>query len=263
MPLVVALIVGIESQSFVREQVGTLGALHFVETMDELERAALELSPDVVLADLRDRAGAGVLPSLAMLRGRRPALPLVVCPAPAPAALQDLHDVVSSGLDIGVLLRGFEHIGLGLRAALASRHAPSAGETLVEQVVPRVSSSLRSFFTLASVKASPRLRVLTAATWCGLAPRSLERHLQAERLPNARTVIGSCVGLHVAWWLDVQGWSVKQVIAEMGFGDPAALARPLKRHFGCTPRTLRAAGGFNALLRHFNLRLTLAERGPA
>jgi AraC-like DNA-binding protein len=91
--------------------------------------------------------------------------------------------------------------------------------------------------------------------------RTLERSLLQARLPSARQLLGWCTALHAAWWLDVQGWPAKQVVAEMGFSHKSAIVRALRRSFGCTMRSLRETGGFQELLHRFELTL-LDSRTP-
>jgi hypothetical protein len=74
-------------------------------------------------------------------------------------------------------------------------------------------------------------------------------------MPNAASILGACTALHVAWWLDVQGWSTKHVATAMRFSYQSGVTRVLQRHFGCSVRTLREAGGFQGLLARFELTL--------
>ena len=53
----------------------------------------------------------------------------------------------------------------------------------------------------------------------------------------------------------MQGWSTKQVVAEMGFSHASALIRVLQRHFGCSVKSLRDEGGFAELLYRFETAL--------
>jgi AraC-like DNA-binding protein len=156
---------------------------------------------------------------------------------------------------LNLVLRNCEHLGLALRPILRTRRVPGAGETLARHVVPLVPGPFRPFLLVSAFKASPRLKVGTAATWSGVPRRTLERSLLRARLPSARALLGSCTALHAAWWLDVQGWPAKQVVTEMGFPHKSAIVRVLRRYFGCTMGSLRDAGGFQELLKRFELTL--------
>jgi hypothetical protein len=45
------------------------------------------------------------------------------------------------------------------------------------------------------------------------------------------------------------------VVTEMGFPHKSAIVRVLRRNFGCTMGSLRDAGGFQELLKRFELTL--------
>jgi hypothetical protein len=74
-------------------------------------------------------------------------------------------------------------------------------------------------------------------------------------MPKAANILGACTALHVAWWLDVQGWSSKSVATEMRFATRSGVTRVLQRHFGCSVRTLTEVGGFQGLLARFEATL--------
>jgi AraC-like DNA-binding protein len=97
--------------------------------------------------------------------------------------------------------------------------------------------------------------VSTAAQWSGASRRTLERSLQRARLPSAGSILSCCTALHAAWWLDVQGWSAKQVLTEMRFSHASGLIRVLNRQFGVSVKSLRDQGGFQELLARFEATL--------
>jgi AraC-like DNA-binding protein len=132
---------------------------------------------------------------------------------------------------------------------------PNAGETLVRHLVPVVPVPFRPFFVVSALKASPAFSLGAAAACSGMSRRTLERSLRRARLPAMAATIGSCTALHAAWWLDVQGWSVKQVVAEMGFSHTSAVTRVLQRYFRCSVKSLRDEGGFQELLYRFETTL--------
>jgi len=255
MPVVAAMVIGPAAQRLAGEQIGALATTHFCETIDALARLAAGGGLDAVVADLRDVSGASIFPVLGALRQQSATLPLVLYFAPTPAALREIPDIVAAGRGLHVVLRNFEHLGLALRPLLRPPRVPSAAETLARHVVPLVPGPFRSFFLVSALKASPRLHVGTAATWSGVSRRTLERSLHHAGLPGAGMVLGSCTALHAAWWLDVQGWSAKQIVAEMGFSHPSAVTRVLQRYFDCSVRSLEDEGGFQELLFRFETTL--------
>lgn len=255
MPTVAAMVIGPPAQRLAGEQIGALATTHFCETVEALAGLVAGGGLDAVVADLWDASGAGILPALAAIRRQAPTLPVVLYFAPTPAALREIPDLIVAGRGLHVVLRNHEHLGLALRPLLKPPRVPSAAETVARHVVPVVPIPFRPFFLVAAFKASPRLRVSTAAAWSGIARRTLERALRRAGLPGAAATLGSCTALHAAWWLDVQGWSVKQVAAEMRFSHPSAVTRVLQHHFQCSVRSLRDDGGFHELLDRFETTL--------
>lgn len=255
MPMVAAMVIGPAAQRLAAEQIGALATTHFCETVDALARLVAGGGVDAVVADLWDVSGASTFPVLGALRRQSATLPLILYFAPTPAALREIPDIIAAGRGLHVVLRNYEHLGLALRPLLRPPRVPSAAETLARHVVPLVPVPFRSFFLVSALKASPRLHVGTAATWSGISRRTLERSLHEARLPGAGMVLGACTALHAAWWLDVQGWSAKQIVAEMGFSHASAVTRVLQRYFDCSVKSLEHEGGFQELLYRFETTL--------
>jgi len=254
-PTVAVMVIGSAAQRHAAQQIGTLAVPRFCETVDELVRLVEGGELDAVVADLRDGAGADTLSALGSIRRTAPSLPIVLYFAPTPAALREIPDLIAASRGLQVALRPLEHLRLVLRPLLTPPPVPTAGETLVRHLVPVVPGLFRPFFVVSALKASPRLGLGTAAVCSGMSRRTLERSLRRARLPSVAATIGSCTALHTAWWLDVQGWSPKQVVAEMGFSHISAVTWVLQRYFRCSIKSLRDEGGFQGLLYRFEATL--------
>jgi hypothetical protein len=255
MPTVAAMLTGRAAQALAAEQIGTLATVRFCESVGALLELVAQGDVDAVVADLRDVSGQSILPAFGALRHQAPHLPLILHCLPTPEALRELPDTSAFRRGLSLVFRNAEHLGAALRPLLRRPGVPSAAETLARHVVPLVPGTFRPFVLICALKASPRLRVRTAATWSGASRRTLERSLQRARLPSAGSVLGSCTALHAAWWLDVQGWSAKQVVTEMRFSHASGITRVLQRHFGCSVKSLPDAGGFHELLGRFETTL--------
>jgi hypothetical protein len=262
MPTVAAMIPDPAARRLTSEQVGTLAAVRFCETAEALLELVARGGVDAVVADLHDVEGGSVLPAFRAIRERAPHLPLVVYCLPTPEALRELPIRGADVRGLSLVFRNYEHLGLALSQVLRPLKVPSAAETVARHCVPVVSTQFRPFLLVCALKASPRLRVGTAVRWTGASRRTLERSLRGARLPSAAAVLGSCTALHAAWWLDVQGWSTKQVLTEMRFSHGSGITRVLQRHFHCSVRTLRAEGGFAALLYRFETTLLGSANPP-
>jgi hypothetical protein len=255
MPTVAVMLAGRAAQELAAEQIGTLARVRFCESIGALQKLVARGGLDAVVADLRDVSGNSILPVFNVLRLESPHLPLILHCIPTPEALRELPDSSAFGRGLGLVFRNYEHLGAALRPILRPLRVPTAAETLARHVVPLVPGPFRPFLLVCALKASPRLKVGTAAIWSGASRRTLERSLLRAHLPSAGSVLRSCTALHAAWWLDVQGWSTRSVVTEMRFSHSSGLIRLLQRQFGCSVRSLRDEGGFQALLSRFELTL--------
>ncbi|MFL5496049.1 MAG: hypothetical protein ACJ8DC_16820 [Gemmatimonadales bacterium] len=255
MPTVAVMLPGRAAQKLAAEQIGALATVRFCESTGALLDLVAGGGVDAVVADLRDPAGDSILPTFRALRLRSPQLPLILHCVPTPEALRELPDTSAFRHGLTLVFRNCEHLGAALRPLLRPPRVPTAAETLARHIVPLVPGPFRPFVLVCALKASPRLRVGTAARWSGASRRTLERSLRRARLPSAGSVLGSCTALHAAWWLDVQGWSAKQVVTEMRFTYSGGLTRVLQHYFGCSVKSLRAVGGFQELLFRFETTL--------
>jgi hypothetical protein len=263
MPTVAAMIVDPADRRLTAEQVGQLAVVRFCETAEGLVELVAGGGVDAVVADLHDASGTSILPTFRILHWQAPHLPLVLFCPPTPEALRELPLSGAMARGLSLVFRNYEHLGLALAPVLRPLRVPSAAETLARHLVPLVPGPFRPFVLICALKASPRLKVGTAATWSGASQRTLERSLKRARLPSAWSVLGSCTALHAAWWLDVQGWSTKQVVTTMGFSHASGLIRLLQRHFGSSLKSVRDQSGFHELLSRFETTLVGDAAPPA
>jgi len=261
MPTVVAMIADPADRRLTTQQVGRLATVRFCDTVEALAEIVAGGGIDAVVADLHDVSGTSILPTFQMLHRQSPHLPLVLFCLPTPEAIRELPFSGAMVRGFSPVFRNYEHLGLALGPMLRRLRVPSAAETLVRHLVPIVPRPFRPFVLVCALKASPRIKVGTAATWSGASRRTLERSLRRARLPSAASVLGSCTALHAVWWLDIQGWSTKHVVTEMQFSHASALTRLLRGHFGCSLRSIRSESGFHELLGRFELTL-LGEPVP-
>lgn len=255
MPTVAALVTDPAARRLTAEQVGTRAAVRFCESVMALSKLIARGGIDVVVADLHGISGSRILPAFGSVRLLNPDLPIILFSPPTPEVLREVPDIISLGRRLDLVFQGKDHLGLALTPFLEPLHVSRPGEILARHLVPVVPPPFRPFLALMALKASPGLRVATAAKWCGLSRRTLDRALLHARMPKAASILGACTALHVAWWLDVQGWSSKHIATEMRFSYQSGITRVLQRHFGCSVRSLPEAGGFQALLERFEATL--------
>jgi len=203
----------------------------------------------LVASELRDRAGASVIPVLGEAAGRAEAPAIVARVALGDAAAADAIQLAVARVPARMSLRTVEPIGDALSAALGGE--PRADAVILERVGPLVAPPVRAFTVLCAVAPSPRLHVERAASLLGVARRTLETRLAVAALPPAHRMIGWCVALHAVWRLDLLGRRPKQVAADLGFLSSAALANLLARYCRASPMSLREHGAFQAQLERF------------
>lgn len=255
MPTVAALVTDPIARRLAAEQIGNLAAVRFCGSLKALSQLIARGGVDVVVADLHGLPGSRILPTFGSVRRLSPNLPMIIFSPPTPEVLREVPDIISLGRRLDLVFQGKDHLGLALKPFLEPLHVSRPGEILARHLVPVVPSPFRPFLAVITLKASPGLRVATAAKWCGLSRRTLDRSLLHARMPKAANILGACTALHVAWWLDVQGWSSKHIATEMRFSYQSGVTRVLQRHFGCSVRSLPEAGGFQGLLARFEATL--------
>ncbi|HEX6864610.1 MAG TPA: hypothetical protein VF414_17400 [Thermoanaerobaculia bacterium] len=255
MPTIAALVTDPAARRLAAEQIGSRAAVHFYGSVKALSEALAAGRPDLLVADLHAVPGDRLLPAFNSLRRLTPDLPIIIFSPPTPEVLREVPDVIALGRRVDLVFQGQDHLGLALKPFLEPLHVSRPGEILARHLVPVVPGPFRPFLALVAFKASPGLRVATAARWCGLSRRTLDRTLLHAGMPKAANILGACTALHVAWWLDVQGWSSKLVATEMRFSYQSRITRVLQRHFGCSVRSLPEAGGFQGLLARFEATL--------
>ena len=246
MPTVVVMLTGLGLQELARKQIDPATTVRFCATGESLVELATAGAVDAVISDVRDSGGASVMPAFAVIRRRAPHLPLILHCLPTPEALRDIPSIIAVTTGLTVVFRHCEDLGLALHSVLRASRVPGAGETLARHVVPLVPGPFRSFLLVSALKASPGLKVKTAAGWSGLQRRTLERALltgtAAQRERTARLVHRAACGV-VARRSGVVGQAG-------GDGDgipPQECHRPgvatvLRLYHGITPRHRRLPG---------------------
>ena len=263
MPTVAALVANPAARRLATEQIGTRAAVRFCDSLQALSRSIELGGVDVVVADLHGVSASGILPAYDSLCRMARDLPIILFSPPTPEVVRDMPDIIPMGRRLDLVFQDKDHLGLALSSFLEPLRVARPAEILARHLVPIVLPPFRPLLALLALKASPGLRVATIAKWCGLSRRTLDRSLLQAGMPKAANILGGCTALHVAWWLDVQGWSTKHVATEMRFSYPSGVTRVLQRHFGCSVRTLAAAGGFQGLLARFELMLLGDDTPPA
>ncbi len=82
----------------------------------------------------------------------------------------------------------------------------------------------------------PALGEVAAA--CGVAPRTLMRHLRAEG-SSFQALLDTARQARVRWLLQHTRLSIEEIAAQLGYADTSNFSRTVRRWFGRTPRELR------------------------
>lgn len=150
------------------------------------------------------------------------------------------------------VLRSMEHEAMAVLAKLLDAPAVASGATdraaaLVQPVAappapaqegePAVLAHAEALF----VSRLPRRMPLpTLAAELGVSIRTLQLTARRYRQCTLGEMLRAQVMLRARALLRESGLSIAEVAAALGYQDASSLSRDVRRHFGCTPRTLRA-----------------------
>jgi AraC-like DNA-binding protein len=170
----------------------------------------------------------------------------------APLGLLRQERVLRVGLDPG-LLSGFAALHAGMRVPAR----PGDGPRLLAQAL----AWLQEAYARADASDAPEAWEERIATACRLLQRNLAAPLDLPGVAQAldttplvlRRRFRRCMGCSPsAWWRRqrleraaelLSEHSVAEVARRVGYTDPTALAKQVRRHLGRTPRSLRTGGG--------------------
>lgn len=228
-------------------------ALVVCRRVDELVRRGAEPEVSVVVAEPYDVDGIGVGDTLNTIADTAAAPEIVLLFRLTDHASLQVMAVSESGADVRFALRGRSDITDTIAAARRDAFGQRPQRALVRRTLPFIAHPLRSSFIGWALLAGDRVLVSEVARLAGVSIRTLEHRLSAVGYPPARTVAAWYRVLYVAWLLDVEGWSLKQLV---GAGDDGlrarrALGNLVKRHTGRTVASLGSPGSFTVLLRQF------------
>jgi hypothetical protein len=97
-----------------------------------------------------------------------------------------------------------------------------------------------------------RCQVQTLAAVCGLSERTVERHLEAARLPPARSLLAWSLIIHAFWRIEMLHWPLKRTALAANLPSTAGLSHLVARHTGGTLNEISARGGFHSVLGRFS-----------
>jgi hypothetical protein len=181
----------------------------------------------------------------------------------APGSAQQIVTMAGRACDLRVSLDGFDELVRQTQMLLAKSAEPTAWQTIVDGVVPRIDSSIRDIVVAAAIRGERRLEVLSFANACRLPVRSLQARLSDSGSPTARELLGWSLSLHACWRLEMLRWTPKQVANAAGFHGLAALGGFLERHVGTRPREMKTPGTLALILARFvrSFRVAVALNG--
>lgn len=209
-----------------------------------------QLIPGSAIHHLPGRTASGVLAGPAAELWVAFSSPIADCLAPL--GLLRRERVLRVGLDPG-LLSGFAALHAGMRAPAR----PGDGPRMLAQAL----AWLQEAYARADASDAPEAWEERIATACRLLQRDLAAPLDLPGVAQAldttplvlRRRFRRCMGCSPsAWWRRqrlgravelLSEHPVAEVARRVGYTDPTALAKQLRRHLGRTPRSLRTDGG--------------------
>jgi len=235
--------------------------LAFCDRVESLLALASSSAVRVVITEPYDANGVGVSAALAEIAGAPGAPEIILLLDPTQRAIQQVEELLELGVALRLALRddrGAHAIDSARRDVTGQR----AQQALIRRTLPFIAPPLRPFFAACGLLAGDRIRVSHVARVTGLATRTLEARLAKAGYPRARTIAAWYRVLFIAWRLDIEGHTVKQLVGsgDSGLHARRALGNLVRRHTGQTLSSLGAPGAFAALLHRFLTQLGASLR---
>lgn len=217
-----------------------------------------------VVLEIANRPEANLAHAITEVKSAAPNLPIVVWFRPWAGAFRALPSAFATGGRIECRLRGYDNMAETIRHLSGPSWEPGPAASLVNDLLPAVLPSLRTFFTVCLVRPSPNLAIHQLMEWIDEKERTIRDRLRRVGPIAPAMIRGYAAALHAAWLLDRKHLRPGQVAAALHFPNDRALRLNLKTYAQLTPDQLRAQGGFGLLRQHFRELLLGHElpRGP-
>ena len=244
----IGVLAGAGDREDVARQLGSLGAVDWLDAAGSLVSRAVDGALDVAVVGLRDEAGRSIAPAVTELAAHRPSFPVVLRTKLDHRALEELLAVFAPGLHMECAVRPFAPLALLVDRMRSPLYRPGVAPALLQHFVPSAPAPLAIFLTVAALTAPERRSVEEVASWTRVSPRTIERRLRSHGWASAHVVLHAFSALDAIWLMTEYGWPARLVQRVRGFPHLSSVTRLLATYAATRPSTLTADGGFRGAL---------------
>lgn len=225
----------------------SFATFHLVSTREALSHALATDPPSLLLLDI-DWPEDTILHSVRQLRVEYPCLPIVLYVKMSTAMhAQAILEFGHAGV-MGILLRDMEDTEERMRQIFEYTFVHKV-DLVRDMIVKNISSLYIKRFVQKSFSVTePRVKVSALCDALHFSRQHLARECKAAELPHPEWLSNLPRMLRLAWFIDQGITNNYQLAIKCDFSSSSAMIRHMKVHFGLTPQTLRANGGFNYLV---------------
>jgi AraC-like DNA-binding protein len=226
--------------SHLRIVAGREYTLTAVDDWASLAAAVRSRPTDVVVADPRDGAGAGV-EELGSLLARYPSLPVVVYTMLSPEAMRASVELAKYGVH-HVVLRGYDDEPRRFRMLLERLPAYALSEQVLASVAARLDGAPPSLLrAVERMFRSPHAfhDVHDLAVAAGMTRRSLDRWLDRTGIAPAKMLVIGARLLRAYHYMRDPGYLLEDVATKLGYPTARLFARQMRLATGLMPSIVR------------------------
>jgi AraC-like DNA-binding protein len=247
---VAALLLRKPERSHVDRALKSRATVTFCDRVDSLLQLAESGTLSAIVTELRDVDGERTGQTVAQIRDRFPALPVVIYVS---LEATDVHELahVPELRATAVVIRAYDDLAAEVLAAIRTVPEHPAEVAILRTVHRHAPRGLVNLFDFLAHAAVQPITVEEASKGVRVPRRTLGDQLKRAGLPPMERLIGWMRLLHAAWKMDGHGRTVDSVANELQFKSGSALRHMVKRYTGRTPSEIWSLGGFAYLLGQF------------
>ncbi|HJU89725.1 MAG TPA: helix-turn-helix domain-containing protein [Gemmatimonadaceae bacterium] len=257
--MIAALVIDREARARVRDATRGMGDLRFVSTVAELEEVLPVERPDAVVLEPVDSSGMPTAALAERLREGYPSLPIIAYAMLTPGGSQGILSLARAGVH-ELVIRGFDDLGLAMRAALARAREQAAAAFVMRELESEIPPAMRPLIRHCLERGAQTQTVAGLARTLGVHRKTLVNRSRDAGFPTPSLLIGWCRLLLAARLLEDPARSIEHVALALDFPSATALRNMLRRYAGLSPSEVRERGGLRCVLE--TLRHVLRDPHP-
>jgi AraC-like DNA-binding protein len=245
--VIAALVIDREARARVRDATRGMGELRFLQTVAELETMIPLAGVSAIVIEPVDAAGTPTAPLAERLRAGYPSLPIIAYAVLTPGGSQGILSLARAGVH-ELVIRGFDDLGLTMRAALARAREQAAAAYVMRELESEIPPAMRPLIRHCLERGAQAQTVAGLARTLGVHRKTLVNRSRDAGFPTPSLLIGWCRLLLAARLLEDPARSIEQVALALDFPSATALRNMLRRYAGLSPSEVRQRGGLRCVL---------------